>query len=625
MSVRRKITSDEDSDGPSKSAPDKKATTMLDVVTINRTEYQSLVDLVESQRQEQQRLLALVKELGHQVQELGNKEFSYKRLLGSLQKQLAEVKGPNANNGTMDAMDMEPADTPPVQQPVVIKPMPGKINVVSAAPASHVVVPKKPAKTILSDGPPSTPAVAAPSTTAVPSTSSAAASSFKTTMADDLPSTSAAAAAKAASTVDKKIATQPDGKTKKKTKRARARVVAVYSGNRSIPLKSASASAPAPPTPPAPTPPAPTDQRPGKSSIPVISVVGVNVKGFADDVRALLGHDKYTLSLVGRNGVNLRILSMDEHAKVLSMIREKGIASFTYSPKGQTARSVVLEGLSSSYDEEDVRAGLRGLPLSLDIRRVVRLGGNKWLIHLARGPDVDGLFEVRRFLSCRVLFRKDVKVGVSQCFNCQRFGHVSTNCGMPFRCVKCGGEHGPGKCAIPKGVSQPRSIKVQDPTTGVVTVRPEFALRCVNCGVDGHAASAKNCPKRQALLAQRALMKSGASSTPAATAASAAPVGRYAQRGVSYAAVATVRTAPVVAPAPVRPALAAVPNGAGSAAASAAGLFASFDAKCRDAFGKDFLTCAAVLRQRSADIRTMVEVGDICGAMMSVVDSLCDV
>uniref|UniRef100_A0A1I8PMN6 Uncharacterized protein n=1 Tax=Stomoxys calcitrans TaxID=35570 RepID=A0A1I8PMN6_STOCA len=155
---------------------------MLDVVTINRTEYQSLVDLVESQRQEQQRLLALIKELGHQVQELGNKEFSYKRLLGSLQKQLAEVKGPNANNGTMDAMDMEPADTPPVQQPVVIKPMPGKINVVSAAPASHVVVPKKPAKTILSDGPPSTPAVAAPSTTAVPSTSSAAASSFKTTM-----------------------------------------------------------------------------------------------------------------------------------------------------------------------------------------------------------------------------------------------------------------------------------------------------------------------------------------------------------------------------------------------------------------------------------------------------------
>lgn len=34
----------------------------------------------------------------------------------------------------------------------------------------------------------------------------------------------------------------------------------------------------------------------------------------------------------------------------------------------------------------------------------------------------------------------------TQCYNCQQYGHVSRNCGQPYRCVKCDQPHSPGQC-----------------------------------------------------------------------------------------------------------------------------------------------------------------------------------
>lgn len=71
---------------------------------------------------------------------------------------------------------------------------------------------------------------------------------------------------------------------------------------------------------------------------------------------------------------------------------------------------------------------------------------------------------------------------LSQCHNCQRFGHGARGCHSPPRCVKCAGEHATRDCERPKGCKDPNGI------------------RCCNCLVrrlpHGHTANYGGCPCR---------------------------------------------------------------------------------------------------------------------------------
>jgi hypothetical protein len=68
-------------------------------------------------------------------------------------------------------------------------------------------------------------------------------------------------------------------------------------------------------------------------------------------------------------------------------------------------------------------------------------------------------------------FQKSAKK-VTQCHNCQRFGHSASNCGHSYRCVKCINNHLPGQC----------SRKTR-----------EGSAKCVNCDGD-HPANSHTCP-----------------------------------------------------------------------------------------------------------------------------------
>jgi hypothetical protein len=64
------------------------------------------------------------------------------------------------------------------------------------------------------------------------------------------------------------------------------------------------------------------------------------------------------------------------------------------------------------------------------------------------------------------------KKRISQCRNCQQFGHAARNCGKKYRCVKCVDTHLPGQCK--------KTTRDTDP-------------KCVNCN-QNHAANSKVCP-----------------------------------------------------------------------------------------------------------------------------------
>lgn len=79
--------------------------------------------------------------------------------------------------------------------------------------------------------------------------------------------------------------------------------------------------------------------------------------------------------------------------------------------------------------------------------------------------------------------RRKMQGKVTQCFRCQEFGHVSSQCHRSFRCVKCSQSHGAGNCAR----------KDKEST--------EVPLKCANCG-QNHAANFIDCEKRKEFLAR---------------------------------------------------------------------------------------------------------------------------
>ena len=83
---------------------------------------------------------------------------------------------------------------------------------------------------------------------------------------------------------------------------------------------------------------------------------------------------------------------------------------------------MVIRGLSGTFDVEEVIAYLKGLRLNLNIRKLTKLGRDSWLLQMGRDSDISGFYEVRYILHCRVYLDKFKRSGLTQCFNCQRFG-----------------------------------------------------------------------------------------------------------------------------------------------------------------------------------------------------------
>lgn len=78
------------------------------------------------------------------------------------------------------------------------------------------------------------------------------------------------------------------------------------------------------------------------------------------------------------------------------------------------------------------------------------------------------------------------KKRLTQCYNCQRWGHSSANCGFKFRCVACGSsEHQPGNCPRKSVID---TEMVEDNNSSIPKEKP----KCCNCGED-HAANFRQC------------------------------------------------------------------------------------------------------------------------------------
>jgi len=74
-----------------------------------------------------------------------------------------------------------------------------------------------------------------------------------------------------------------------------------------------------------------------------------------------------------------------------------------------------------------------------------------FFVDLEPTPKSNEIFQLSSLLHCKIKIEEPYKPKtISQCFNCQQYGHTRAYCGYHPRCVRCGADHQSAACPNPR-------------------------------------------------------------------------------------------------------------------------------------------------------------------------------
>lgn len=176
------------------------------------------------------------------------------------------------------------------------------------------------------------------------------------------------------------------------------------------------------------------------------------------------------------NTTQVRVNTIEDKNKIIKQLKANRIGYYTFTEKAEKSSSFVLKGFMDLPCDEVLKLlqefKVPAIKVSILIKNqeyvlyVVQFGVPEMNVHILNHNHkvIDSIIVKWERL-------KKSSSNVTQCYNCQQWGHTSQNCGFEFRCVKCTESHRRGECR--------RKTKTGDP-------------KCVNCG-GNHSASHRKC------------------------------------------------------------------------------------------------------------------------------------
>lgn len=238
------------------------------------------------------------------------------------------------------------------------------------------------------------------------------------------------------------------------------------------------------------------------SKPPPIYCHAESTKGIINLLAIKLEKNSFHVKEVTDKEQSIHAKDADTYDKIKNYLKEKEIPFFSYTPKANKNKLLVLKGINKEYTEDEVLNDLNNLQLpNVNIVKVNKIhytnarseSASHFLVQLSSDSNASGIVKQRKLLCQAVKWEQYRKHKVFQCFNCQRVGHSSSNCNLGYRCIKCKEKHKPGECN--------RAKETNDRET----------LYCVNCNSTGHAANYRGCSYLQfaqtAVNANKALQK----------------------------------------------------------------------------------------------------------------------
>lgn len=175
----------------------------------------------------------------------------------------------------------------------------------------------------------------------------------------------------------------------------------------------------------------------------------------------------------------------------LDFLNANHLNYFTYTPDEEKCSSLLIKGVSNSFNADDVLAEFERLGYSDKVATVTVLKGpnlekfNYFVLRILPNIPVGEFMNIKLFLNSSVSIVKLNKSSSLQCYRCQEIGHVSNNCSVDPVCVKCAKKHLSNECPLPKSVSRDD-------------------LKCKFCSKPGHPSNYRGCPELKRVIRERA-------------------------------------------------------------------------------------------------------------------------
>jgi hypothetical protein len=190
-----------------------------------------------------------------------------------------------------------------------------------------------------------------------------------------------------------------------------------------------------------------------------------------------------------KSGTRIVTKDMVDYQAVKALFIENSLAFFTFFPKSEKPVKAVLRHLPSNTPAKDISNGL--VDLGFDVVSVNQMSSARrspdgshpitlplFLVTLPRTQKSHEIFKLSSL--CHICIKVEAyksQSSLTQCYNCQQFGHVWANCKQPPRCLCCGGGH----------------LHKDFPEKGKASSTPA----CCNCqlaeGVKPHPANYRGC------------------------------------------------------------------------------------------------------------------------------------
>jgi len=184
----------------------------------------------------------------------------------------------------------------------------------------------------------------------------------------------------------------------------------------------------------------------GKERPPPIITAQLNLLSFQVEIKAI---KKGSFEICNtKNETRVVTKEMADYLAIKRYLEQK-IPFYTFHPKSVKPIKAVIRHLPGSIPAEDIAKELQALGFSIiSVRQMTskRLQAPPnlplFLVTLPRSDKSQEIFQLASL--CHVIVKVEAyraQTGLTQCHNCQQFGHVWANCKQPPKCVWCGGGH----------------------------------------------------------------------------------------------------------------------------------------------------------------------------------------
>jgi hypothetical protein len=155
-----------------------------------------------------------------------------------------------------------------------------------------------------------------------------------------------------------------------------------------------------------------------------------------------------------KNGTIVLTKEMADFSAIKSFFLSKKFSFYTFFPKSQKPIKAVIRHLPPNTSAEEIYEALVKLGFdTISVRQMTTTRRSPsqdpehaklplYFITLPRTVKSQDIFKLTGF--CHISIRVEAcrnQHGLTQCYNCQKFGHVWANCSQPPRCMWCGGGH----------------------------------------------------------------------------------------------------------------------------------------------------------------------------------------